>query len=159
MVKFCRKLRKIVDINLVHNLEHYKKMVIRVEQYSKNQIQNSQRFFALLHGGLMTILGIIYYISAFSRDIIQEKERLFFSWKRPRYHSDIFFQNYSALMTIFSFFQQLRHKRTLQNIVNKSHKFRRYGIAVISKTKFDLARVWVGWRGLGYSGSSLPIFL
>ena len=107
----------------------------------------------------MTILGIIYYISAYPRDIIQEKERLFFSWKRPRYHSDIFFQNYSALMTIFSFFQQLRHIRTLQNIVNKSHKFRRYGIAVISKTKFDLARVWVGWRGLGYSGSSSPIFL
>ena len=79
MVKFCRKLRKIVDINLVHTLEHYKKMVIRVEQYSKNQIQNSQRFFALLHGDLMTILGIIYYISAYPRDIIQEKERLFFS--------------------------------------------------------------------------------
>ena len=44
-------------------------------------------------------------------------------------------------------------------MVNKSHKFRCYGIAVISKTKFDLARVWVGWRSLGYSGSSLPIFL
>ena len=106
----------------------------------------------------MTILGIIYYISAYPRDIIQEKERLFF----PRSDLDIivtfFFQNYSALMTIFSLFQQLRHKRTLQNIVNKSHKFRRYGIAVISKTKFDLARVWVGWRGLGYSGSSIPIF-
>ena len=104
MVKFCRKLRKIVDINLVHNLEHYKKMVIRVEQYSKNRIQNSQRFFALLHGKLMTILGIIYYISAYPRDIIHEKERLMLSWKRPRHHSDIFFfQNYSALMNIFFF--------------------------------------------------------
>ena len=50
MVKFCRKLRKIAATNSVHNLEHYKKMVIRVEQYSKNQIQNSQRFFALLDG-------------------------------------------------------------------------------------------------------------
>ena len=119
-------------------------MVIRVEQYSKNRIQNSQRFFTLFHGKLMTILDIIYYISAYPRDIIQEKERLILSWKRPRYHSDIFFQNYSAHMTIFSFFQQLRHKRTLQNIVNKSRKFRRYGIAVISKANFDLARVWVG---------------
>ena len=79
-------------------------MVIRVEQYSKNRIQNSQRFFALLNGKLMTVLGIIYYISAYPRDIIQEKERLILSWKRPRYHSDIFFSKLFCPHDYFLFF-------------------------------------------------------
>ena len=35
-------------------------MVIRVQQYSQNVIQNSQRFFALLRGEFMTILGNNY---------------------------------------------------------------------------------------------------